>query len=123
MALDSLRVKPVAPSEGDAAPHSIAKGFMANLFNPHPYLFWFTIGGTRLVTGWETGVIPVVGFLCGLYGCLIGAKMLVAVLVGRSRSFLQSRAYLYVNRLLGLVLFGYAVVFTRDGLRYLGWIS
>jgi len=117
MAFDNLRVRPVSPdSAGVVAPHSIAKGFVANLLNPHPYLFWLTIGATKLVAGWQIGVLPAVGFLIGMYVCLVGAKVLVAVLVARSRTFLQSRAYLWINRLLGLVLFGYALMFLRDGL-------
>ncbi len=55
-----------------------------------------------------------------MYVCLIGAEILVASLVGRSRSFLRSRGYVYVNRLLGLALMAFAVSFLRDGLRFLG---
>jgi len=119
LAVDSLRIKPVTATAEDVAPHSIAKGFAANALNPHPYLFWLTIGAAKIVAGWEVGIWYVVGFLAGLYVCLVGAKMLVATLVARSRTFLQSRAYLWVNRLLGLVLFVYALLFLRDGVRAL----
>jgi small neutral amino acid transporter SnatA (MarC family) len=59
-------------------------------------------------------------FIIGLYVCLIGAKVLVAVLAGRSRSFLRSRGYVTVNRLLGVALAAFALLFVRDGLRFLG---
>lgn len=62
-------------------------------------------------------------FVGGLYVCLIGAKILVAGLVVRSRSFLKSRGYVYINRLLGLALAVFALLFLRDGLEFLGVIS
>ncbi len=43
--------------------------------------------------------------------------MFVAVLVGRSRAFLTSRGYVYVNRALGALLLLFAVSFLRDGMR------
>ena len=55
-------------------------------------------------------------FLLGLYGSLVGAKILIALLVARSRSFLQSRGYVMVNRLLGVALAVFALLFVRDGL-------
>ena len=58
-------------------------------------------------------------FIAGLYVCLIGAKILVAFLVGRSRAFLKSRGYVYVNRILGVVLAGFSIFFLRDGMRFL----
>ncbi len=54
-------------------------------------------------------------------GCLIGAKILVAFLVGRSWAFLKSRGYVYVNRILGAVLAGFSIFFLRDGMRFLGF--
>ena len=62
-----------------------------------------------------------VAFIAGLYVCLIGAKMLVAFLVGRSRAFLKSRGYVYVNRILGAVLAGFSFLFLQDGMRFLGF--
>jgi len=123
LAIDSFRVKRIEVQDRDVEPRSISKGFMANLLNPHPYLFWFVIGAPKLLAASQIGMAPAVLFLVGLYACLIGAKMLVAILVGRSRSFLRSRGYLYVNRVLGVVLALFAVFFLRDGLRYLGLIT
>ena len=93
---------------------------MANLLNPHPYLFWFVIGAPKLIEAAEVSWMTAGAFLAGLYVFLIGAKILVAILAGRSRSFLRSRGYVYVNRLLDVVLGVFAVFFLRDGLRFLG---
>ena len=59
-------------------------------------------------------------FLIGLYVCLVGSKILIAWLVARSRGFLKSRGYVQVNRLLGVALAIFALLFARDGLRFFG---
>jgi threonine/homoserine/homoserine lactone efflux protein len=123
LASESFRVRGIEINETNVEPRSISKGFMANLLNPHPYLFWFVIGAPKLIEAAEISWMPAGAFLAGLYVCLIGAKILVAFLVGRSRSFLKSCGYVYVNRILGVVLVGFAVLFVRDGLRFLGYVA
>lgn len=120
LAVESFRVQGVEIRDENVEPKSIRKGFMANLLNPHPYMFWFIIGAPTLLRAWSTSVLAAVLFIVGLYACLIGAKVVVAVLVGRSRIFLKSRGYIFINRLLGLALAAFAVLFLRDGLRFLG---
>ena len=94
---------------------------MANLLNPHPYLFWFVIGAPKLIEAAQVNWMTAAAFISGLYVCLIGAKILVALLVGRSRAFLKSRGYVYVNRILGAVLACFSIFFLRDGIRLLGF--
>jgi len=123
LAFESVRVRGIEIDETQAEPRSISKGFIANLLNPHPYLFWFVIGAPKLIEAAEISLMTAVAFLVGLYVCLIGAKVLVAILVGRSRAFLKSRGYVYVNRILGAVLAGFSIFFLRDGLRFLGIVT
>ena len=121
LSFESFRVRGIEIGDTEVEPRSISKGFMANLLNPHPYMFWFVIGAPKLIEAAEIGWMTTVAFIVGLYVCLIGAKILVAFLVGRSRAFLKSRGYLYVNRILGVVLAGFAIFFLRDGMRFLGF--
>ena len=121
LAFESFRVRGIEIDETDVAPRSISKGFVANLLNPHPYLFWFVIGAPKLIEAVEISWMTAFAFIAGLYVCLIGAKILVAFLVGRSRAFLKSRGYVYVNRILGAVLAGFAIFFLRNGMRFLGF--
>ena len=123
LAYESFRVRGIEIAETDVEPRSISRGFMANLLNPHPYLFWFVVGAPKLIEASQLSWMTVVSFIAGLYVCLIGAKVVVAILVGQSRAFLQSKGYVYVNRFLGLVLAGFAVLFLGDGLRYLGVVT
>ena len=60
------------------------------------------------------------GFLVGLYSCLVGSKMLVALLVGRGIGVLHSHSYEVVVRALGLALVVFAVRFLLTGFEYLG---
>lgn len=123
LSYESFRVRGIEIDDGKVEPRSISKGFMANLLNPHPYLFWFVVGAPKLIDAHNISWITAGAFLAGLYFCLIGAKIFVACLVGRSRTFLKSRGYIYLNRFLGVLLFGYALFFLRDAIRFLGYLS
>jgi len=118
LCFESFRVRGVEIDESQVEPQSIRKGFLANLFNPHPYMFWFVIGAPKLIEAYRISLTTAVGFMVGLYVCLIGSKICVAFLVGRSRGFLMSRGYVYVNRALGLVLGIFALLFFRDAITF-----
>ncbi len=123
LALGSFRVRGIEVRKEKTPPRSLRKGFVVNLLNPHPYLFWFTIGAPVLLRAAGKSILAATLFVIGLYLCLIGAKILVAWLTARSRPFLESRAFVYVNRLLGVALAVFALLFLRDGLEYLGVLS
>ena len=101
-------------------PRSIRNGMVVNLTNPHPYLFWWTVGVPIVWRAWAVSPVRVVGFLAGVYGCLVGSTMLVAWLVGRGKSVLDARSYEVVVRALGLILVIFVVQFFHTGLEYLG---
>jgi threonine/homoserine/homoserine lactone efflux protein len=97
-------------------------GIIANLLNPNPYVFWLTVGGPLLLKAGRTGAVAPAFFLVLFYGCLVGSKIGVAAVVGRSRHFLQSTAYIWIIRSLGILLMAFAGFFFKEGLRYLGWL-
>lgn len=123
LAVESFRIKGVSAIGLEDRPKSIRRGFFANLLNPHPFLFWFTVGARELLEAWQAHWLHAFAFLLGLYVCLIGAKVLVAWLVAKTRGFLQSRGYLVVNRLLGLVMLVFAGRFAWDAFRLLGSVG
>jgi len=53
------------------------------------------------------------------YLALVGSKVVVALMAGRSRAFLRGRAYRFVMGLLGLMLAVFAVLLLCQGIRYL----
>jgi threonine/homoserine/homoserine lactone efflux protein len=94
---------------------SLAKGVAVNLLNPSPYLFWLTVGAPMLITVHASGRVVAAAFLALFYFGLVGSKAVVAVLVARSREALSGRGYLWANRVLAVVLLGYAGLFIREG--------
>ena len=120
LAYESVTTDLVAHGGQATAPRSLQKGAVANLLNPHPYLFWLTVGAPVLRHAWATSPVNAAGFLVAMYGCLVGSKVLVARLVGRGRTVLTNRWYVLLVRALGVTLLVFAVRFLRDGLRYLG---
>jgi len=110
------------PGEGDAAPpRSLRKGVATNFLNPHPYLFWLSVGAPLTVRAWEAGRwTAAAGFIGGFYLCLVGMKVVLAALVDRSRGALRGRGYQWANRLMGLALIVLALLLFRDGLRFWG---
>jgi threonine/homoserine/homoserine lactone efflux protein len=59
------------------------RGVVVNALNPHPYLFWATVGGPTLVASWRISPWHALAFLLPFYGLLVGSKVAVAWLVSR----------------------------------------
>ena len=105
-----------------AQPRSLRKGVIANLLSPAPYIFCFAIGGPLALEAWEASALAAVAFVVMFYLMLVGSKLVLAWLVGRSRALLKSRAYVNTLRFLGLVLWVFAAFFIKNGLEYMGII-
>ena len=102
-------------------PQSFKKGIIVNVLNPHPYLFWVSIGGPATMKAWDQSVISAMAFIGGFYLLLVGSKISLAVLVGRYRSFLTGHIYTYTMRVLGLILWIFAHLLFRDGINLVGF--
>ena len=85
LAIESFRVRGVEVADERVPPRSVRKGFMVNLLNPHPYLFWFVVGAPTLLKAWTASVLAAVLFVIGLYVCLVGSKILIAWLRSEER--------------------------------------
>jgi threonine/homoserine/homoserine lactone efflux protein len=94
----------------DEKPHSLRKGVLLNLLNPAPYLFWATVGGPLIVQPQAGRIAAAALFLVSFYALLVGSKMTLAWLTGRTRRFLSSRGYTWLMRLMGLLLVGFALL-------------
>jgi threonine/homoserine/homoserine lactone efflux protein len=120
LAYESFRTGPVHLKVSEECPQSLRKGSLVNALNPHPYLFWVTVGAPFILKAWEnTPVAPLIFISC-FYLLLVGSKIFLALIVGKSRSFLTSKRYLYVMRLLAAILALFALVLFKDGLAFLG---
>ncbi len=115
----SMRQAAEAPAE---RPGSWLKGIVTNLLNPHPWLFWLTVGAAILAKTMEQGWLVAAAFLFGFYLLLVGSKVIVALLAGRSRHLLAGRSYRVVMRVLAVLLAIFAILLFREGLRHLAVI-
>ena len=112
LAVECWRARPVQPD--DAPPRatgSIWKGVLANGLNPHPYLFWMTVGAPSLRDAWLVGPLSAVLFLAAIYGCMVGSKAALAVAASRGRRWLQGSSYRWTLRVLAVLLLVFAVQF------------
>jgi threonine/homoserine/homoserine lactone efflux protein len=119
LAYESLRIQPFTVKSSADAPRSIKKGALVNAMNPHPYLFWLTVGTPFMVASYaENRLAPAVFIIC-FYICLVGSKVLLAWLVGKSSRFLTGKGYVTVMRLLGILLGWFAIMLFGDACRLL----
>jgi len=120
LGIESIRTTGVQAGRPDEAPRSWTRGALVNALSPHPYIFWITVGAPMLIRAWADGPLAAAAFLVGFYACLVGAKMLLAVIAGRSGGRLRGGAYRAVMVVLGALLLLFAVRLAGEGLRLLG---
>ena len=123
MAIESMAFKGDPPDTVPVPPASIWRGVLANALNPSPYLFWFTVGGALVLRTADQNRAAAAVFIGVFYVCLVGAKILLALVVGRSRRFLQSGIYVGILRLLGGVLLVFAARLLWDAAGFFGWMA
>ena len=123
MGCESLRTTGFDVQMRDAERRSLRKGILANILSPHPYLFWFSVGGPTMVKAFGATPLAPVAFITGFYACLVGSKIGLAMLVSKSKFIFRGKAYVWTMRLLGVVLIGLAVLLFRDGLALSGLLS
>jgi threonine/homoserine/homoserine lactone efflux protein len=109
LGIETLRAarKAVLPQK-EGAPadpqRELWRGVMVNALNPHPYLFWATVGGPALVSGWRTSPWHVLAFLLSFYAMLAGSKIVIAWLVSKQAAGLSLLWYRRVLTGCGVLL-------------------
>jgi len=102
-----------------AADRALVKGVVVNLCSPHPWLFWFSVGAPLLVKAMAESIPAAIVFVTTFYLLLVGAKLVLAQLVGRWRGLLSGKGYLLTMRALGLLLMLFGLLLFRDGYQLL----
>ena len=116
LAWETVRTTQVDLNIGRDEPNSIRTGALVNAFSPHPYLFWLMVGAPMTVKGWATGPGAALSFIAGFEVSLVGAKIMLAVIAGRSKRLLTGRAYGWGMKVLGILLLVFALMLLRDGI-------
>jgi threonine/homoserine/homoserine lactone efflux protein len=122
LAYECIIYKDIVVSPEPLKAQSLKKGITANFLNPNPYLFWLTVGTPLLIKAYHDGLGSVEAFIFGFYFCLTGSKIVVVLIVDKTKSLLNKKVYSYIIRILGLILIVFAVVFVKEALRYFGFL-
>jgi threonine/homoserine/homoserine lactone efflux protein len=120
MGVHGLRTRALVIEPEISGSNALAKGVLVNVLSPHPYLFWISVGAPLVHRAMAVSVAAAGAFILGFYLLLVGAKVVLALVVGRSRTVIKGRAYVFTMRGLGLALCLLALVLFRDGLSLLG---
>ncbi len=123
MSYESIRTKRVELNLKKLTPRSLIKGVLANALSPHPYLFWFSVGAPIMTKAISLNISALLVFIMSFYTFLVGSKIVLAILIGKSKSFLCGNVYIYTMRFLGLVLGGLAIALLYNGIVLLGVIK
>ena len=84
----------VAPEgSGVALGVALRRAVVVNLLSPHPWVAWATALGPMTVNSWRESHVDGVALVAGFYVTLVGAKAVLAVIVGRGRDRLSSTGY------------------------------
>ena len=123
MSYESLCTKGVELNLRKTEPRSLRKGILVNVLSPHPYLFWFSVGAPIMTKAISLNISAFLAFIISFCTFLVGSKIVLAILVGKSKAFLSGNVYIYTMRFLGLVLGVLAIALFYNGIELLGIIK
>ena len=106
--IESLKIKPKNTEFNLEKKEGLKKGVVVNFGNPHPYIFWLSIGGPIIFKSLSVQVLATILFLFGFYFSLVGSKVTIALIVEKSKFFIKSKYYFFIIQVLGItqILFG-----------------
>lgn len=118
LGIESLKIKGLNIDLQDSKSGSIKKGIIANFLNPSPYLFWATVGTPLIFKALKINLLSAVLFLISFYILLIGSKVMIAIIVAKTKVLINQKIYVIIMRVLGIVLLLFSLMFFYDGLKY-----
>ena len=116
---DCIRIKGIELSTEGKKSGSLFRGIIANTLSPYPYLFWLTVGAPITFKAYKISLAASIQFLLAFYICLVGSKIIISLLVDKSRNVLQNKAYIRIMRVMGIALYIFALLFIREGIKFL----
>jgi threonine/homoserine/homoserine lactone efflux protein len=118
MGIENLRSTGANTDMIPAHSASLKKGILVNAASPHPYLFWLSIGAPTTLKAAQQHTLSAILFVSCFYIFLVGSKVVLAVIIGKSRAFLSSTIYIWIMRSLGIILIIFAVFLFRDSYHF-----
>ncbi|HWI70367.1 MAG TPA: LysE family transporter [Baekduia sp.] len=117
LGVEALRDVPAPVEAAAGAPPvagSLRRGAVVNLLNPHPWVFWITVGVPILGDG---TVAQAALFLIPFYIMLVGSKLVVAAVLGAGRDrLLRGSGYRWALRGSGVLLLAAGVALAVEGI-------
>jgi threonine/homoserine/homoserine lactone efflux protein len=120
--VESLKIKPGSFELNLDKKDALKRGVIVNFGNPHPYIFWLSIGGPIIFRSLNIHIWATILFILGFYILLVGSKVAVALIVERSKHFIDSKYYISIVRALGIAQILFGLAFIKLGLDSLGMI-
>ena len=120
LSYENIRTKTLKLETAKDQPHSVKKGALVNVLNPHPYLFWMTVGAPLIFRTYREHWLSPAVFVLSFYVMLVGSKLALAVIACKSRTFLTSRGYIWGLRILAGMLALFACFLIKDAFVFLG---
>jgi threonine/homoserine/homoserine lactone efflux protein len=117
---ESLKTRGMKLNLSSVRSSSFRKGVITNALNPHPYIFYMTVGAPIIIKSIHQNLLSTLAFVGSFLLLLVGSKVVLALAVERSRSFLKGPVYIWVMRTLGALLLCFSFILFRDGLRLFG---
>ncbi|MGE5412062.1 MAG: LysE family translocator [Clostridiales bacterium] len=114
--LESFKIKQESFELNLEQKDALKKGVIVNFGNPHPYIFWLSIGGPIIFKSLNTSIWAALFFIFGFYCLLVGSKVFVVLIVERSKHFIKSRYYISIVRTLGIAQILFGLAFIKVGL-------
>lgn len=108
-ALTTRRAHVPRPGQVSAS-GGLLTGLLARALSPHPYLFWFLVGGPALVHAAQSGWPAAATFVAGYYVTIVGSNVGLALILHRWIGLLSQRVYRSVLLLASLILAAYGLV-------------
>ena len=115
---ESLTIKSINLNIQKTGEQSLKRGIIANALSPNPYLFSFSIGGPIMIKALGISIVALLSFIGSFLLLLVGSKIVISLIVEKSKTFFKSKTYIYTLKFLGLVLIIFAIIFLKDALTF-----
>jgi len=117
LAYEGWKSGPIESGDNTKKSNGLVKGFYVNMLNPHPYVFWLMVGTPLIIKGASMSFVAAGLFVFLFYICIIGAKIAIALLIGRYKDRFD-QYYVIIQRILSVVLVAFSIIFFYEGIKY-----
>jgi len=116
-AYDLWNAPPIEIPTDSTNPGSIWRGVVTNILNPHPYLFWLTIGAPMILENGSSVFASTSVFVLTMFSAMIGTKLVIAWIAKEFRPMLRTAGYIWLLRISSIALIWIAITFVQESFR------